>query len=238
LSANDRKKEEAMIYDLELVKKYKPVIMMDKEEPFTIDAMGYTLFRETRRSSSFPKRKVEINTSQTAFAIEYAIWYDYDIQHLYELEHLWVYVGHDGAVRKVEASFHGKYLNMIDLETGEPNLWEETHPVVYAQPGKHALVPDQRVIRMIPDWRESCMEKAGMDGVLVQDMFEEEIHTDEELQKMTERYIKEVYGFVPSMEFRPFLLENDKLMTWEELKVSIPGRVNGQIQVIREYFSK
>lgn len=226
-----------MIHDVELVKKYKPVIMMDKVEPFTIDAMGYTVFRETRSSSSFPKREVEIHSSETAFAIEYAIWYDYDIQHLYELEHLWVYVGHDGTVGKVEASFHGKYLNMIDLDTGEINLWEDTHPVVYAQPGKHALVPDKRVIRMIPVWKESCMEKAGMDGVLVQDMFEGEIHTDYELQKMTETYIREVYGFVPSMEFLPFLLENDKLMTWDKLKASIPGRVNSQIEVIREYFN-
>ena len=55
---------------------------------------------------------------------------------------------------------------------------------------------------------------------------------------MTERYIKEVYGFVPSMEFRPFLLEGDKLMTWEELRESIPGRVNRQIEVIWGYFNK
>lgn len=223
--------------NMELIKKYIPVVMMDLREPFEIDAMAYTVFQETKRSSSFPKRMVEIKPEKTAFAIEYAIWYDYDIQHLYELEHVWVYVGHDGAVQKVEASFHGKYLNMVDLETGEANLWEETHPVVYSQPGKHALVPDKRVIPMIPDWKESCMEKAGLDGVLVQDMFEREIHTDEELQRMTERYIKEVYGFVPSMEFRPFLLEGDKLMTWEELKESIPGRVNRQIEVIRGYFN-
>lgn len=224
--------------NMELIKKYVPVVMMDLKEPFEIDAMAYTVFQETKRSSSFPKRMVEIKPEKTAFAIEYAIWYDYDIQHLYELEHVWVYVGHDGAVQKVEASFHGKYLNMVDLETGEANLWEVTHPVVYAQPGKHALVPDKRVIPMIPDWKESCMEKAGLDGVLVQDMFETEIHTDEELQSLTERYIKEVYGFVPSMEFRPFLLEGDKLMTWEELRESIPGRVNRQIEVIWGYFNK
>lgn len=224
--------------NMELIKKYIPVVMMDLKEPFKIDAMAYTVFQETKRSSSFPKRMVEIEPAKTAFAIEYAIWYDYDIQHLYDLEHVWVYVGHDGAVQKVEASFHGKYLNMVNLETGETNLWEETHPVVYSQPGKHALVPDKRVIPMIPDWKESCMEKAGLDGVLVQDMFETEIHTDEELQSMTERYIKEVYGFVPSMEFRPFLLEVGKLMTWEELKDSITGRVNRQIEVIRGYFNK
>ena len=224
--------------NLELIKKFIPVVMMDMKEPFEIDAMAYTVFQETKRSSSFPKRMVEIEPAKVSFAIEYAIWYDYDIQHLYDLEHVWVYVGHDGAVQKVEASFHGKYLNMVNLETGEANLWEETHPVVYALPGKHALVPDKRVIPMIPDWKESCMEKAGLDGVLVQDMFEMEIHTDEELQSMTESYIKGVYGFVPSMEFRPFLLEEDKLMTWEELKESIPGRVNRQIEVIREYFNE
>lgn len=224
--------------NIERIEKYIPVVMMDVKEPFEIDAMAYTVFQETKRSSSFPKRMVEINPERTAFAIEYAIWYDYDIQHLYDLEHVWVYVGHDGTVEKVEASFHGKYLNMVDLETGEPNLWEKTHPVVYSQPGKHALVPDQRVIPMIPDWKESCMEKAGLDGVLVQDMFEAKIHTDDELQKLTETYIKEVYGFTPSMEFRPFLLEADKLMTWEELKASIPGRVNHQIEVIKAYFNK
>jgi hypothetical protein len=67
-------------------------------------------------------------------------------------------------------------------------------------------------------------------------MFESEIHTDEELQKMTETYIKERFGFRPSMEFRPFVLEDDKLMTWEALKQSIPERVNCQIRIIREYF--
>ncbi len=222
--------------NLKLLTKYKPVIMLDKNEPFEITAMACTVFCENKRSSSFPKREIEIDPKQTAFAIEYAIWYDYDIQHLYELEHVWVYVGHDEMVQKVEASFHGKYLNMVDLEAGKPVLVEETHPMVYAQPGKHALVPDQRVIRLIPDWWESCMEKAGSDGVLVQDMFESEIHTDEELQKMTETYIKERFGFRPSMEFRPFVLEDDKLMTWEALKQSIPERVNCQIRIIREYF--
>ena len=172
------------------------------------------------------------------FAIEYAIWYDYDIQHLYELEHVWVYVDYNGRVKKVEASFHGKFLNMVDLENGELILEDGTHPVVYAQPGKHALVPDPRVIRMIPAWLESCQEMAGLDGVLVQDMFEDQIHTDDELQKMTETYIKEVFGFRPSLEFVPFTLENDKLMSWEELKNSIPDRVNKQIAVIKDYFHK
>ncbi|MDK2966619.1 MULTISPECIES: hypothetical protein [Lacrimispora] len=223
--------------DREILKTYKPVIMQDKNEPFSITAMGCTIFRETMRSSSFPKREIVVNQEDTAFAIEYAIWYDYDIQHLYELEHVWVYVGHNGAVKKVEASFHGKFLNIVDLEHGELILEGNTHPIVYAQPGKHAMLPDPRLVRIIPDWLESCHIKAGADGVLVQDMFEDQIHTDHKLQKMTEDYIKEVFGFCPSLVFEPFYLEDEKLMCWEELKESIPQRVNRQIDIIKAYYN-
>lgn len=156
----------------EIWEKYKPVIMQDKKEPFQITAAGCTLFRETGQSSSFPKKKIRINKETTDCAIEYAIWYDYDIQHLYELEHVWVYVNHDGSVQKAEASFHGKYLNVEDL-----------------------------------------------------------------LQEMTEAYIKEQFGFRPSMEFVPFQLGDDMLMTWEELEETIPVRVNLQIERIREFFA-
>lgn len=227
-----------MSTDLELLAAYKPVIMQDKKEPFVITAMGCTVFSETKKSSSFPKREIVIHKKDVEFAIEYAVWYDFDIQHLYELEHVWVYVGYDGRVKKVEASFHGKFLNMVDLDNGELVLEDGTHPVVYAQPGKHALVPDPRVIPMIPNWLESCQEMAGSDGVLVQEMFEDQIHTNDDLQKMTETYIKEVFGFRPSMEFVPFYLEDEKLMSWEELKDSIPDRVNRQIAVIKDYFHK
>ena len=225
-----------MVEDRLAVLKYKPIIMKDKKEPFDITAMGYTVFRETKQSDSFPKRVVKVENG-VQYVIEYAIWYDFDIQHLYELEHVWVYVGSDGSVLKVEGSFHGKYLNMVDLDTGEAVVSESVHPVVFAQPGKHALVPEPRVIRMIPGWRESCLEEAGEAGVLVQDMFRDSIRTDEELQVKTQRYIRENYGFVPSMEFEPFIIEDSEIMTWEELKETIPLRVNKQIEKIREWKS-
>ncbi|WP_024345473.1 hypothetical protein [Lacrimispora indolis] len=224
--------------DLDIWKAYKPIIMMDQNEPFSITAMGCTIFRETKKSSSFPKREIDINKEEIDYAIEYAIWYDYDIQHLYELEHVWVYISHGGTVKKVEASFHGRYLNMVDLESGDPVLCGDTHPVVYAQPGKHGMVPDPRMIRVIPGWLESCLEKAGSDGVLVPDMFKDQIHVDESLQKMTEIYIKETFGFRPAIEFEPFSLPDDRLMTWEELRRSIPERVNRQLAVIKGHFNR
>lgn len=219
-----------------LAYKYEPIIMVDKSEPFEIKAMGCTLFKETKRSESFPKRQIVIDHRITDFAIEYAVWFDYDIQHLYELEHVWVYVDRNKKVQKVEGSFHGKFLNMVDLEAGEPVLQQETHPVVYAQPGKHAMVPDPRVIRLVPEWRECCMEKAGEGGVLVQDFFKDKIHTDDKLQKMTQAYIKHKYGFRPTLEFQPFLLAEEKLTDWEELKQSIPERVEQELRRIRKYF--
>ena len=117
-------------------------------------------------------------------------------------------------------------------------LWGQTHTLVYAQPGKHAMLSDPRLIRLIPGWRESCLEEAGNGGVLVQDMFADRIHADEKLQKMTEAYIKEQFGFRPSMEFVPFQLGDIMLMTWEDLAETIPGRVNCQIDRIREFFCR
>ena len=82
------------------------------------------------------------------------------------------------------------------------------------------------------------MEKAGSDGILVPDMFETEISTDEELQKLTGIYIREQFGFRPAMEFQPFDLKDGIFITWEALKSSIPERVNRQIEIIREYGKK
>ena len=42
--------------DKELAAQYMPELMLDKKEPFTVGAVGYTVFRETKRSGSFPKR--------------------------------------------------------------------------------------------------------------------------------------------------------------------------------------
>ncbi|WP_124065597.1 hypothetical protein [Clostridium sp. E02] len=221
--------------ELEIFKTYKPVVMMDKNEPFPIQAMGCSVFRETKRSSSFPKRVIEIQKDTTDFVIEYAIWYDYDIQHLYELEHIWVFVAHDKQVRKIEGSFHGKYLTMASLTDGEPVLTEQTHPLVYAQPGKHAMLPDPRLVYVIPGWKESCLKQAGLDGVLIPELFEDKIHTNETLNEMIQSYIKEKFAFCPSMEFEPFLLGDDKLLSWEELKGIIPDRVNKQIETIRNH---
>src|SRR5690606_40547573 len=69
--------------------------MLDRMEPFRPVAVGYHVFYESGPSPSFP-RVVELGEPAPArcqAVIEYAFWWDWDIQHLYELEHAWVYVG-------------------------------------------------------------------------------------------------------------------------------------------------
>lgn len=221
-----------MVY--KMLETYSPIFMLDEKEPFAIKAIGCTIFTKTKRSDSFPKREICVD-ADTKCVIEYAIWFDYDIQHLYELEHVWVYVGNDMRVRKVEGSFHGKYLNVEDLDTQKPNLVNATHPLVYLQPGKHAVLADARLVRLVPEWKESCMEKAGEDGVACHEMFSGKIpKVEDALQEKVRQYIKETYSFEPSLVFKPFTPTRDLFMSWEELKQSIPQRIMTQLEYIKQ----
>ena len=96
--------------EFQVIMKYAPYLMFDEKEPFFVHHIGYMMFYETRPSDSF-QRIVRIDKDKVKFAIEYTIFFYYDIQHLYELEHIWVYVGHDGNVCGCEGSYHGKYIN-------------------------------------------------------------------------------------------------------------------------------
>ena len=224
----------------ELAKQYLPVFMMDEREPFDMKAVGYTIFTENLRSDSFPKRVIGADWERTDCVIEYELWFDYDIQHLYELEHVWIYVGKDGSVQKVEGSFHGKYLNEVNLDTGKPPLDENGRVRVWLQPGKHAVLPDPRLVRLVPQWMESCGELAGADGVPLPEMFQEAMPVpDQQTQELVHRYIRRTFSFEPSLKFHPFFPEKELpaeelLIPWEQLKFSVPGRLKKELEKIRE----
>lgn len=219
--------------EAELASKYLPIFMMDEKEPFEIKAVGYTLFYTDMQSDSFPKRKVTANWTQIKCVIEYAIWFDYDIQHLYELEHVWVYVNQEGQIWKVEGSFHGKYLNVIDLDTGKVIQNEAGRPIVWLQPGKHAILSDPRMVKLVPDWEESCMEKAGQDGMAVPKAFQCWLPDLTEIQQVViGNYIKQHYAFVPSCRFHSVDVSSRLLVPWYELKESIPDRLARELDKI------
>lgn len=158
--------------------------------------------------------------------IEYAFYYDFDIQHLYDLEHVFIRLAPDGRVSGVLGSFHGKFLN--NLLEGETDF-EGTHVVLYVQPGKHAFMPAPHYFRLFPDRDQCCREYAGQDGLLIGPMFEGRISTDEAFDRLAERYIRENYAFVPTWEFdREFPRlpgAEERLMPWEELYRQIERRI-------------
>jgi putative hydrolase of the HAD superfamily len=120
-------------HEHQLAARYAPFIRFDAREPFLPIAAGITVFNSDSTSPSMRRtiRLAPPGKPAASLAIEYAIWWDWDIHHLYELEHIWVYLDANGKVVRVEGSWHGKF-NELALQI------EGDHPVVLSEPGKHA----------------------------------------------------------------------------------------------------
>ncbi|MFQ5611985.1 MAG: hypothetical protein ACE5H9_07605 [Anaerolineae bacterium] len=215
---------------LDLAARHAPRILFDRHEPFLPLRAGYTIFRADGYSPSFPRaiglRPVAIPTA--TLAIEYAIWWDWDITHLYDLEHVWVFLDAGGAVVRVEASWHGQFWSAPRLDGRSPALHGGTHPVLYAQPGKHALLPDPALFLDSKDaLRRSCTVKAGRGGVLVTPVFRDVLAPSrtEPANALVERHLKS-HAFEPALEWdRVFDVRPELLIPWPQLAAWIPQRV-------------
>lgn len=211
-----------------LAARYAPILRFDANEPFLPLAAGYTLFYAEGPSPSFPRR-VELarpGRPAAALAIEYAIWWDWDIQHLYELEHVWIYVDDAGQIVAAEASWHGGYHDMqhegsLDVVDGRF--------AVYSEPGKHAFAPT-------PEWfrtrwqaqkRSTSDELAGLGGVLVTDLFAGELDPLRTPQNNTlARTFLADHAFQPGWRFsQEFRFEPRQLVPWPALAAWIPPRL-------------
>ncbi len=124
-----------------LALRYAPIIQFDSREPFLPLAAGYTIFRVDAASPSFA-RQIPLATAGrpgAAVVIEYAIWWDWDIGHLYELEHVWVYVDAAEQVVHCEASSHGGYHPML-VDGHFAHAGDQV--ILLSEPGKHAFGPN------------------------------------------------------------------------------------------------
>lgn len=209
--------------DHALALRHAPIINFDAREPFFPSVAGYTVFRRSARSPSFP-RDIQLGDG-AAFAIEYAIWWDWDIQHLYELEHAWVYIDDRGEVLDVEASWHGIYNRMLD-GAGQLRL-HGGRPLLYSEPGKHAFAPS-------PDWLlrrrmrtdVSCGRRAGLMGVHVTPLFAGIISQRKPLENRLVHTWLERRQFEPSYDFsNTFDLRDAIFVPWPHLVNWIPARV-------------
>lgn len=209
--------------DYKLALAHAPRIRFDQHEPFLPLAAGYTVFRESAPSPSFP-RHIELFAG-TYSVIEYAIWWDWDIQHLYELEHIWVYLNADEQVTSVEASWHGGYNVMLD-GGGMPPL-EDGRVRVFSEPGKHAFAAtDETLYAREKITRYSCGVHAGKAGVHVTPLFDGVITNRTPLNNQLVHTYLERQAFQPTYAFtQVFALERVPLVPWPNLNAWIPGRV-------------
>lgn len=212
--------------------KYVPHLRYDRAEPYSLIAVGYTVYHQKEKSRSC-RLTVDMEPGETV--IEYAFYYDFDIQHLYDLEHVFVRIGKTGEIAGLICSFHGKFLNaLIEGETE----FEGTHPVLYVQPGKHAFMPKPFYFRLALDRDKCCNVRAGSEGLLIAPMFEKALSTDESFNRRVERYIKERDAFTPAWEFveeYPGLHRTeDILLPWERLELVIIGRIKDWKRRIEE----
>lgn len=214
----------------EIAARYAPHIYFDLNEPFFPVGIGYTVLKESGRSPSF-SREIEFYGEGTAFVVEYAVYWDYDIEHLYDLEHVWVHVDGAGEVTECEGSFHGDYLRC--LRRDRSNIEDGTHAAVYSQPGKHAFLPSAETLDLLPRLHLTapCWELAGSGGVLVPGFLAGQVPEGERQHELVRRYMPR-FRFRPAMSFQRFEPPEELLMPWEALLRMIPGRMNRELALM------
>lgn len=218
--------------DHALAVRHAPRILFDAREPFLPSVVGYTVFRQDGRSPSFPR---EITVPHTAaVAIEYAIWWDWDIQHLYELEHIWVYLDAAEQVVAAEASWHGGYHIMLDAADKVP--MQDGRVTVHSEPGKHAFAPLRDWLlerRVITD--NSCGRGSGKMGVHVTPLFVGIIHDRHPIANNVVHAWLERQSFAPTYDFsQVFDLESAVFVPWDALFAWIPARVSAWVDLLIE----
>ncbi|MFQ5398537.1 MAG: hypothetical protein ACE5E7_02965 [Anaerolineae bacterium] len=213
--------------DLALVTLYAPRILFDRHEPFLPQAVGYTVFYADGYSPSFPRYigLSPVGRLPAALAIEYAIWWDWDIQHLYELEHFWTFVDAEGVVIHAEGSWHGDFMTMH--ENGRPSLHKGTHPIVYAQPGKHALAPTSRPFWLMEQHtRRQCADPRRA-GLWITPIFEHLLtpYKTAEADCLANAFL-ETQVFEPAFAWdQAFDITAELLLPWTMLANWIPHRI-------------
>ncbi len=210
-----------------LAARHAPLLYFDAHEPFFPLAAGYTLFPQDGPSSSF-QRTITLRPDDqppAALAIEYAIWWDWDIHHLYELEHVWVYLDEQDRPLRVEGSWHGKFYNI-------PLKLEDGRAVLLSEPGKHAFAPDPSWFHQrVREYRRVETQAVGLHAhVLINSMF-----TDKIRWRAFDRVLARSYllrrTFDPTWSFtQRFAFSSEWLVPWPALRDWIPLRVNAVLE--------
>ncbi|MCH4888588.1 hypothetical protein EZV73_13430 [Acidaminobacter sp. JC074] len=203
---------------------YFPTIKMNASEPFEMLGIGYTVFEESKRSPSFDRRiQVDLDTSMV---IEYALYWNYDIEHLYDLEHIWLYLDHSYQVVKCEVSFHGQVINGLTL-----NNYDDNGLFLYCQAGKHALAPSLDVYENWHNYRSCTSETVGKDGFLVTPILENIMSTNHEIDEKVKWYMQK-FKFKLSETYHAVDIPEVLFMPWTYLQHEIPLLIKEELAII------
>lgn len=204
---------------------FAPILLLDRAEPFRPVRIGVTAFDEAAQS---PSSKFQISLKGDV-CYEFAIFWDYDIGHVFDLEHIWVHVQND-AVIAVEATFHGSRQDIdLSLQGGRPRVWCEA--------GKHAHFRNvtQRDA-MKEATRFMCGKQAGFEGVHTGNRFAESFG------EITEHDHRIAKLFLERLQFTPVggrELECDladvPAMDWADMPNFITERMKRNIAKLRNH---
>ncbi|HEX5416800.1 MAG TPA: HAD family hydrolase [Chloroflexota bacterium] len=214
--------------DLELAQRNAPILFFDRAEPFLPDTVGFAVLRKPGPSPTFD-RYLNLNLPDGRRAdavIEYALWTDWDIQHLYELEHVWSYVDHDGRLLYAEASAHGRFGPLI---TGSGLAAAGERPVAYAEPGKHGMHATPDLLITHPTFHAGAARSAGplagSHGLLVGRPIAGRLESSRRSDGLANAFLRQK-GFVPTFAFdRRWDALTARWLPWEGLIEEIPGRL-------------
>jgi hypothetical protein len=217
--------------------RYFPQLHIDTNEPLRPSHIGYQIYEADHYLSIYPsptyKRLLYFLTEITEaevdanYIIEYSLWYDADIQHLYELEHLWVYLDEHKKIIKIEGSRHGM---IKDLKVDH---------AIFVEPGKHGHFQGELTERAKKIFTDICRNPGtgGLLGDIDAPEFREFGTGLAKMYKTTEKdgKIREYmarYAFEPSFDFRPYTPPNELFVEWNVLKELIKKELEGLLHKI------
>lgn len=201
---------------------YLPIIHYDYAETIPLQLVGYTVLEESCKSPSF-RRELKLPPNCQCI-IEYAFYWNYDIQHMYDLEHIWCYVGNDGMLTHAEGSFHGHFLNLYAPEIPCIPPTNGRHVHAYCQPGKHAFLPDGNLFRLYPFWEKCCTDNSG-GKVLVGSPFNGIYEPSNDDNLRCNCWIRSHLSFRPTLKFEIVPIPEKNVISWDELYNAIPTMI-------------
>ena len=217
--------------DRDLAIALAPVIRLAANEPFLPSRVGVTVLTEAQQS---PSAELEISFGPgVARVIEYAVWWDWDIQHLYELEHVWLKLDAANRVIAVAASAHGSLFEMWRHDGSLPI--EDGRVTLYAEPGKHAFHASPASILERRQMLEAACGPMTSDGhVLINEMFAAPFAGITAADHRAVRRHLQGKAFLPSFAFtQAFEVATIEFLSWPALHQYITKRVPEVLASVR-----